>query len=816
MKISYKWLSEYLPKNSGIQIPSTPQKLGEILTSVGLEVEGLEKFEEIPNGLQGMVTGQVISCEKHPNADRLHITTVDVGADTPLQIVCGAPNIARSQKVIVATPGSTLYPINGEAFTIKKTTIRGVESAGMICSEAEIGTGNASDGITVLEDKIPVGMPAAQYYNLYEDDVFEIGLTPNRSDAMSHMGVAKDVIAYLSHHQKKEAKIASPFVNKFKADSNAAGFEVEVENPEECPRYAGTVISNIKVGPSPDWIQNKLKSIGLKPVNNVVDITNFVLHETGQPLHAFDADKIKDHKIIVKTLPENTPFISLDGKERKLSAEDIMINDGQGDPMCIAGVFGGLESGVSEGTTKIFLESAVFNPVSIRKTLLRHNLRTDASIRFEKGVDISKTVDVLKRAALLIKETCGGEITSDIIDIYPLKKQKTLISLPNHYLKKISGKNYHSDTVKNILSSLNFEIIKEGYDDIQVEVPFSNPDITMPADVIEEIMRIDGLDNIEIPEVIQMAPAIDPGIHEALKKEKVMSWLNGNGFFEIFTNSITNSKYFNQEILSKSVRLLNSLSEDLDVLRPTMLPTGLECLAYNINRKNNNLLFAEFGNTYSQKNGHYIQSQNLALYFTGVQRKHNWNSTGKPLDIYYVKGINDAIFRLTGGEKPSYTEGEHNLMDEFVFIEKQGKRIAEAGKVSKSELAKFSIKQPVYFLNIKWNQLLQLSAGKKLLYEPVPKFPQVHRDLSLLVAKGTPYQQIEVAVKKLNIKKLVSIQLFDVYEGEKLGANKKSFAVSFVFSDREKTLTDKEVESMMEKIITVLETSLDAEIRRNA
>jgi len=817
MKISYNWLKEYLPQDEiTLRMTESPEKLGDILTSVGLEVENIEKYEDVPNGLKGLVIGEVISCTKHPDADKLKITTINTGNDETLQIVCGAANVAKDQKVVVATVGTTLYTTNGEPFTIKKAKIRGVESNGMLCAEDEIGLGESHEGIIVLPDEAVPGMAVNKYYQVYSDYTIEIGLTPNRMDAMSHLGVAKDVCAYLSHHTKKEIKVIAPYKNAFKPDNNSLPIKVEIKNAEECARYSGISISGIKVAASPQWLQNKLKSIGLRPVNNIVDITNFILHETGQPLHAFDADKIKDKKIIVETLPAGTTFITLDEKVRKLSENDIMICNGKDEPMCIAGVFGGLESGVSETTTNVFIESAWFNPAFIRKSLLLHNLRTEASIRFEKGVDISNTVNVLKRAALMIKEIAGGKISSDIIDVYPFPKERKEVSLSNHYLKKISGKNYHPDTVKNILKSLNFIIIREGIDEIQVAVPFSNPDITIPVDIIEEIMRIDGLDNVEIPTSIKMSPAIDPGLEAALKKEKIISWLNGNGFSEIFTNSITNSKYFDDETLANTVKIINSLSEDLNVMRPSMLPTGLECLAYNINRKNPNLLFLEFGKTYFKIQNEYKEIENLALYFTGNKTGLNWNSPAKKIDIYYVKGICNSIFSLAGCNNFKFEISTNKQLDECICVSVNKETIAVAGSVNKPTLENFSIKQPVFYLCINWNKLMEISSDKIISFQPISKFPQVHRDLSIVVDKKLTYRSIEDLVHSLHLSKLIDLKLFDVFENEKLGENRKSFAISFTFLDKEKTLTDKEIDSMMNKIINIIEKELNAEIRRNA
>lgn len=816
MKISYNWLVEYLPiDESTLKITGDPQKISEILTSVGLEVESLEKYEQVKNGLEGLITAKVITSEKHPDADKLKITTVDNGSGETLQIVCGAPNVKAGQNVILAPVGATLYPLKGEPFTIKKAKIRGVESNGMLCAEDEIGLGEGHEGIMILRENTIPGTPLKEYFKLYSDWVFEIGLTPNRMDAMSHLGVAKDVCAYITHHLKKSAKVISPFKNNFKSDNHSRPVQVEIKNSQDCERYAGVSISDIKVKESPEWLKNKLKSIGLRPLNNIVDITNFILHETGQPLHAFDLDKIKDNKIIVETLPEGTPFITLDEKERKLSSEDIMICDGENKPMCIAGVFGGAGSGVSENTTNIFLESAVFNAASIRKTMLAHNLRTDAAVRFEKGINIGNTVEVLKRAALMIRDLAGGKISSDIVDIYPVPRQKKEVALSNYYLKKISGKKYHPDTVKDILTSLNYTILREGIDDIKVEVPYSNPDIALPADIIEEIMRIDGLDNIEIPSSINMAPSIDHGLAAASQKSKVSGWLVGNGFHEIFTNSITNSKYFAEKTLETTVSIINSLSEDLNVMRPSMLATGLECISYNLNRKNNDLLFFEFGKTYSHTGHSYKEQQNLAIYITGNQTKTNWNSPSTPTNIYFVKGICEAIFSLMGISNYQFEVTENEDLNDCLTVAVKGKNLLQMGSVNKTQLQKFSIKQPVYFISFQWENLVFFSQKKDITFEPVPKFPQVQRDLAIVVNKSLSYGEVEDLVKSLHIKKLQNIRLFDVFENEKLGENKKSFAISFTFLDKEKTMTDEEVETLMKKIISNLESKLNAAIRNN-
>lgn len=822
MKISYNWLKEYLPDDAMKPgLADSPKKIGLILTSMGLELENLHKYEEITNNLEGLIIGEVISIEKHPDADKLQVASVNNGQGETLQIVCGAPNIAANQKVVVAPIGATIYPLNGEPFTIKKAKIRGVESIGMICAEDEIGVGESHAGIIILPEDVVPGTPVSAYYKTNVDWVLEIGFTPNRIDAMSYLGVAKDICAYISHHQKIPVKVISPFQENFKADNRKLSIEVEIENPEACQRYAGISISGITVAPSPDWLQNKLKSIGARPVNNVVDITNFILHETGQPLHVFDADKINENlptgqagKIIVKNLPANTPFITLDGKERKLSNEDMMICNGAQGPMCFGGVFGGIDSGVTNNTSNVFLESAWFNPSSIRKTSLRHNLRTEAAIRFEKGVDISNTVKVLKRAALLIKEIAGGQFSSDIVDVYPAPKEQAEVILKNHYLKRISGKHYHQETVKSILKSLNFSIVKEGIDDITVAVPFSNPDVTLPADVIEEIMRIDGLDNIEIPATIKMAPAIETGLFETAIRDKIAGWLTGNGFSEIFTNSITNSNYFRDDILASTIKIINSLSEGLNIMRPTMIPTGLESISYNLNRKNNDLLLFEFGKTYSTKGiANYDEQENLALYFTANWKLSTWKEKEVKTDIYFVKGICNALLILAGLKNFQFSQSSIDDFSESFIATYNGIVIAEGGNILPNQLEQFSIKQPVFYLRIIWQQLMDLAKNQNLSFVEIPKLPHVNRDLSIILDKEISYQSVENSITSLQISKLTGVKLFDVFESRKLGQGKKSFAITFTFLDKEKTLTDIEVDSMMKRIINILVKENNAEIR---
>lgn len=806
MTISYNWLSEYLPEKI------EPEKLSKILTSIGLEVESLEKFESIKGGLKGLVIGEVLEREQHPNADKLSLTKVNVGGPEPLKIVCGAPNVAAGQKVVVATVGTTIYPLTGEPLTMKVAKIRGEESYGMICAEDEIGLGGSHAGIMVLPTDVKPGTPAAEYFKPYEDWVYEIGLTPNRMDAMSHFGVAKDVCAYLTHHGNKEVRPKSPFNNSFKVDSNALPIEVTIENTDACHRYAGVSISGVTVAESPQWLKDRLLSIGLRPISNIVDITNFVLHETGQPLHAFDADKIKGNNVIVKNLPEGTSFITLDEKERKLSAEDLMIcNIDTG--MCIAGVFGGIRSGVKDNTTNIFLESAWFNPVSIRKTSFRHGLRTDAATRFEKGVDISNTVNVLKRAALLIKEIAGGEISSDVVDVYPHHEEKKQVAIKYHYLKKLSGKNYHPDAIKRILTSLGFEIVKEGMDELWVAVPFSKPDISLPADIVEEILRIDGLDNIDIPTSITITPSADElSVKEAVK-ERIAGFLVGKGFNEIMTNSITNSKYFTEEVLAHTVKMINNLSAELDVLRPSMLQTGLEALSYNINRKNSNLRFFEFGKTYKVDTGHaYQEAEHACMYITGVDHEDTWQQKAKPVDFYEAKGLAAALTTLLGIDPVQFNKTDANgLVLELIH----GKTVlGKIEQVAQKQLQQFDLKQAVYFIDFNLIELVKLVEKKKLLYAEVAKFPAVQRDLAIVVPATLTYDAVETAINKVKLSKLRDTRLFDVFESDKLGKDKKSLAINFTFLDDEKTLTDKEIDGMMSKLVQSFEKELSAEIRK--
>lgn len=806
MTISYNWLSDYLPEKI------EPAKLSTILTSIGLEVESLQKYEAIKGSMEGLVVGQVLACEKHPDADKLSITKVDIGTSDPLQIVCGAPNVAAGQKVVVAMIGATIYPIKGDPVTIKKAKIRGIESQGMICAEDEIGLGESHSGIMILDTMAKPGMPAAAYFQLPTDWIYEIGLTPNRMDAMSHMGVAKDVCAWLTVHDKKTMPIL-PRVDHFKYDK-INELKIIIENNNMCKRYAGVSIHGVKVNESPKWLQERLKVIGLRPINNIVDITNFILHETGQPLHAFDADKIKGNKIVVKCLEDDTPFVTLDEKERKLNVEDLMICNAE-EPMCIGGVFGGIHSGVTLSTKNIFLESAWFSPTSIRKTSVRHGLRTDAAIRFEKGVDISSLTNVLKRAAMMVKEIAGGEIINDIIDVYPEPLQKKEIAIRYQYIEKLSGKKYTVDTVKTILQSLGFDILQDNMGELRVAVPFSKPDITLPADIIEEIMRIDGLDNIEIPQYISVAPANDFLSVNENWKEKIGNYLVGLGFNEIFTNSITNSQYYTEEVLQHSVKLINNLSIELDVMRPSMMETGLESIAYNLNRKNNNLQLFEFGKTYSTLGiGQYAEKEHLCLYLTGNIKNDGWKSKATKIDLYYLKGIVQQLLKLAGINNSSFELVKEENISSIYEIIVDKKCLCKIGIVHKEKLACFDIKHPVFFADFDMDLFIQYAKKQKIQFKEIPKFPSVERDLAIIVKSDTTYAVVEDTIKRARVAKLSAVRLFDVFESEKIGVGKKSMAINFTFLDEEKTMTDKDIDSSMNRIIQYLEKELNIEIRK--
>jgi phenylalanyl-tRNA synthetase beta chain len=803
MTISYNWLSEYLPKTI------SPEQLSTILTSIGLEVESLEKIENFKGGLTGLVVGEVVELSQHPNADKLKLTKVNTGGDRPLNIVCGASNVALGQKVVVATIGTTIYPKNAEAgITMKLAKIRGEESEGMICAEDEIGISDDHGGIIVLDASIKVGTPVAELYEYYQDYVYEIGLTPNRMDAMSHYGVAKDVCAYLSYHEAPTSAL-SPLTKKSVKDAAVKPFKVVIEDHKACARYSGLVIEGVEVKASPSWLKNRLQAIGVRSINNIVDITNYILHETGQPLHAFDANQIKDATVVVKKYPAGTTFITLDGVERKLAANDLMISDTE-KPLCIAGVFGGLKSGVTATTTNLFLESAWFENIHVRKTSLHHGLRTDAATRFEKGVDIAGTVNVLERAAQLIQEIASGKC-SEVVDIYPSPAVKKTVVLTYAYLKKLSGKVYPAEKVKTILTSLGFELINDTPESIEVAVPHHKPDISLPADLVEEVLRIDGLDNIEIPSTITMSPSIDPLEQKEKFKEKIANYLVGRGFTEILTNSITNSAYFSEETLAGAVKMLNNLSAELDVMRPSMLETGLETIAYNLNRQNNAVSFFEIGKVYGKSNtGKYYESEQLAIYLSGKQQADGWRTKGTDQDYFVAKATATAILELLGIQGVQ----EKSAANGGTAFQWNKKTLGSLEMMSAKKLQAFGIKQATYYVQFDLAALLSAYQSKQVVYKEVSKYPSVERDLALVIDQATPFASIQSSIAEANLNALTATRVFDIFESDKLGTGKKSVAINFVFNAPDKTLTDVEIDAMMKKLIALFEKNIQAEIRK--
>jgi phenylalanyl-tRNA synthetase beta chain len=800
MKLSYKWLSSLLPEKVDIE------ELSHILTSVGLEVEDIVSSSKIPGGLQGLVIGKVLTCDKHPNADKLSVTTVDVGNGTILPIVCGAPNVAAGQTVVIATVGTTIYPSKGEPFEIKKAKIRGEASEGMICAEDEIGLGTSHDGIIIITEDVTPGTAAAAYYNIPEaDHTIEIGLTANRMDAQSHMGVAKDVCAYLSNkHGKLYTQIVPSAALPTITASAKNEISIDIKDSELCRRYVGAELHNIKVTASPDWLVERLQAVGVRSINNVVDITNYILHETGQPLHAFDMSAIAGKKVIVGNAQAAEKFTTLDGTERNLQATDLMISNAE-NHMCIAGVFGGANSGVSESTTSIFLESAWFNSTSVRKTSMHHGLRTDAAVRFEKGVDISQTRYALERAVALLCELCGAELAAPIQDVFPNPITAATIDVTYEYINRLSGANYSKEKIKNILLQLCFGIEKESAEGLTVIVPFSKTDISIPADVVEEIMRIDGLDNVPFTGKISFGISTNKDAEESrATKEKVSQCLNNLGFHEIFTNSIGNSAHYPTE--GKLVRMMNNLSAELDCMRPNMLPSGLQAIAYNLNRKNSNLFLFEIGKVYFAINGKYIEQEQLHLYFSGNTSAEHWQNGAKPVDAYYCKSIVEALLLRLG---IIFT---YNYTETAIEIKQKKKLLGTITQVAADTLKTFDVKQAVWHVQLDWQSIA--SAGTAIRYVPVSKFQNVRRDLALVIDKQITYEQLHKCISSVNSTLLLDTNVFDVFESEKLGANKKSYAVSFEFGDAECTLTDTDVDAEMSKLQASIEKGVGAEVRK--
>jgi len=813
MKISYNWLNEYL------NLTTTPEQTSEILTDIGLEVEKTEIVESVPGGLKGLVIGEVLEAEKHPDADKLKKTKVNIGSEI-LNIVCGAPNVDKGQKVVVATVGTTLYTEKGESFKIKKSKIRGEESAGMICAEDEIGLGKSHEGIMVLDSNAKIGTPAADYFDLKNDVVFDIGLTPNRADAMSHFGVARDLMVALKHKEilPKEAQCCSPSVADWKTDNTDLNIEIEVKNMDACPRYAGVTLSGLKVAESPEWLQKRLKAIGLSPINNIVDATNYVLHELGQPLHAFDADKIKGNKVIVQNAKNKQKFTTLDETERELHTDDLMICN-ETEPMCVAGVFGGIDSGVSSSTTSIFLESAYFNPVSVRKTAKRQALNTDASFRFERGIDPETVIYALKRAGLLIKEIAGGTISSDIKEFYPNEIKNHQVEFNYDNCNRLIGTEISDETIDSILKNLGIQTISKTNRDLVLEVPAFRNDVLREADITEEILRIFGFNNIPVPEKLNTSITYREKNDSRALINLVSDRLSDNGFAEIMSNSLTKSSYLTDFQSKKinpdyAVRMLNPLSSELDVMRQSLLFNGMEAIIYNINRKQSDLKLYEFGKTYFKFESGYEENQVLSLFVTGKDDTENWDNEDKPVDFFSIKKeVLNTLNRLGIMKNFSTNATKNELLVEGLAVSINKKLVADFGKVSKKVLANFGVKQPVYYAEINWDNVLQLMMMNKTKYKELAKFPSSRRDLSLLIDKAVKFEQIEEIAANADRKILKEIGLFDIYEGKNLAEGKKSYAVSFLFQDENKTLVDKQIEKIMTKIQGELESKLGASLR---
>lgn len=811
MQISYNWLKQF------IKLDITPEETANVLTDLGLEVEGLNLFESLKGSLKGVVVGHVLSCEQHPNADKLKITKVDLGnGEAPVQIVCGAPNVAAGQKVPVATIGTVLYDKDGNEFTIKKGKIRGEESFGMICAEDELGIGNSHDGIMILSDDLVPGTPVAEFFDIYTDHVFEIGLTPNRSDAMSHWGVARDLRAGLIQNSPNlsYSEIITPSVSKFKVEKRTLKYDVVVEDYKIAPRYCGITISGIEVKDSPAWLQNKLRAIGLTPKNNIVDITNYVMHELGQPLHAFDSAKIKGNKIIVKNAAEGTLFTTLDGVERKLTAEDIIIAD-EVKPLCLAGVLGGIESGVSDSTTSIFLESAYFEPVSVRKTSKRFGISTDASFRFERGIDPNITDYALKHAAILICEIAGGEITSDLFDAYPKKIADHSVFLNFDNVYRILGEVISDDIIKKILVSLDIKINSITKQGLGLTVPAYRVDVSREIDVIEEILRVYGYNNIKTGSKLNATIANSKRTEDHKVQNIVANQLVSQGFYEIMSNSLTSPEYINwldPIHSSQKVEILNPLSSDLSVMRQSLLFGGLEAISFNINRKNTDLKFFEFGKTYSKILSGYEEYKHLALFATGNYTLPNWNATAQPINFFSFKGIIEAILDRLGILKYTTQVVNDEVFSEGISFVLGDRELVKFGAIKKPLLKSMDIKQEVFYADFKWDTILAV-LSQKIKFAEISKYPVVKRDLALLIDETVAFEQIHTLVKGVDKNAILDVSLFDVYQGDKLPEGKKSYAISLKLQDASKTLTDAQIEKIMSKVQQNLEKELGATLR---
>ncbi|MEN0057091.1 MAG: phenylalanine--tRNA ligase subunit beta [Mucilaginibacter sp.] len=799
MKISYNWLKEFIDTNK------TPQEISIILTGTGLEVESLEKVQPIPGGLEGLVIGYVKESVDHANSDHLHVTKVDVGGPEDLQIVCGAANVAAGQKVVVAVVGTTVHPVSGEPFAIKKSKIRGEVSEGMICAEDEIGLGTNHDGIMVLDADAPVGTPAKEYFKLNDDYMYEIGLTPNRADAASHLGTARDVAAFLKIAVKR------PDVSAFKVANNSRPIQVVVENEQAAPRFSGVTVSGVTVKESPQWLKERLAVIGIRAINNIVDVTNYVLHELGQPLHAFDADEIKGSTIRVKNFAEGTPFKTLDDVERKLSEHDLMIGNAE-EPMSIAGVFGGIHSGIKESTTSIFIESAYFNPVSIRKTAKRHGLKTDASFRFERGTDPDMTVFALKRAALLIQELAGGEVSSDIVDHYPVPVAPFAVDVTYKNINRLIGKQIPHTEIKAIIEALDIKVVSETEEGLSLQVPPYRVDVTREVDIVEEVLRIYGYNNIEIPTQIRASLNNSQRPEKDAVQNQISDLLTANGFNEILANSLTKSAY--SDNLDTAVKILNPLSSDLDVMRQSLVYSGLEAIAYNQNRRAADLKFYEFGKVYSVKDDKYTEVQRFSIFITGANSAEQWNQKQQPVSFYNLKAIVDGILQRLNITDFVVEDATCSKLAFGLQYMLNGKQLVKFGPVAARALKKVDVDKEVFYADFNFDLVLKAIRNNKIVYQDVPKFPAVRRDLSMLIDKGVSFGQLKQIALRTERKLLKEVSVFDVYEGDKLPAGKKSYALSFIIQDAEKTLTDKAIDGIMQKLIYNLGKEAGAEIRK--
>lgn len=818
MNVSYNWLKDYL------SFDLSPDETAKALTTLGLEVEGVTEVETIKGGLKGLVIGEVLTCVEHENSDHLHVTTVNLGEDEPVQIVCGAPNVVAGQKVVVATVGTTLY--NGdEEFKIKKSKIRGVESLGMICSAVEIGVGTSHDGIIELPIETKAGTLASEYYNIKSDYLIEVDITPNRVEAASHYGIARDLAAYLKQNKLRYSLI-KPSIEGFKIDRAEKGISVKVEDIIACPRYTGITIKGVSIKESPEWLQDKLNIIGLRPINNVVDVTNFVLHELGHPLHAFDMNKISSGKVVVKKLPSETKFMTLDEVERTLDANDLMIcNDKEA--MCIGGVFGGLDSGVTANTTDVFLECAYFQPMSIRKTARRHGLNTDSSFRFERGVDPNDTLYVLKRAALLIKKLAGGEFVGEIQDIYPTPIESTKVELSYKKTASLIGKDISKETIKSILDSLEIQIEKETEEALLLSIPTYRVDVVRDVDVIEEILRVYGYNNIEISDFVKSNLSYQNPTDRSYDLQNMISdQLTGGGFSEIMNNSLTHEEYYKNSELYPSancVYLINALSSDLNVMRQTLLYGGLESVAYNRNRKNSDIKFYEFGNCYyrdktkkSEDNilKEYSEDFRLALWLSGNTISGSWTAATEKSTIYQLKGyVENILIKLGLQGKYFFEQFSNEIFSSGLFIKTHNRELGSLGIVDKKILKKQEINADVFFAEMSWTELMKEAKKQTVTFSEISKFPSVERDFALLLDESVTFEQIESIAYKVDRKLLKNVQLFDVYEGQKLPKGKKSYAVKFYIQDEEKTLNDKQIDAIMQKIQKSLEHQLGAQLR---